>query len=226
MKQIIINLPVFGSFARRIQSTLIPSSKSFPGSENYWKRRYERGKNSGAGSYNNLANFKAEVLNAFVANNEITSIIEYGCGDGNQLSLAKYPKYTGFDVSPKAISMCTKRFAKDKTKSFKHVAEYQDETADLTLSLDVIYHLVEDDVFSDYMTRLFDSSNKFVVIYSSDTDQNTEDTASHVRHRQFSRWISVNKKNWKLIKHIPNKYPYSGNHKNSSFADFYIYAKI
>lgn len=36
-------------------------------SKNYWENRYKSGGNSGAGSYSNLAEFKAEIINEFVA---------------------------------------------------------------------------------------------------------------------------------------------------------------
>ncbi len=232
IKQILKNLPVVGPMASRIHSLWINRTGSarfgrslFQGSESYWKNRYESGGNSGDGSYNQLAKFKAEILNAFVSENGITSVIEYGCGDGNQLSFANYPNYIGFDISPKAISMCRERFLHDQTKIFKLMKEYSGETAELTLSLDVVFHLVEDHVFTDYMDRLFDSSTRFVVIYSSDTDVNPEGAPPHVRHRRFSDWIANNKKGWNLVKHIPNKYPYDGDNKSGSFADFYIYSK-
>lgn len=224
MKQTIQKLPVVGPLARRVYRMWINSLRSFEGSENYWKHRYEAGGNSGHGSYNQLAEFKAEVLNAWVTENGITSVIEYGCGDGNQLGLAQYPKYIGFDVSPEALSMCSERFSNDKTKTFKLMGTYGGETAELTLSLDVIYHLVEDNIFVNYMNRLFDSSERFVVIYSSDTDGNPEDTAAHVRHRHFSKWITDNKRKWKLIQHIPNKHPFNGDTRSGSFADFFIYS--
>jgi len=225
MRQIINNSPVVGPIARRIYRTWINPPKSFQGSESYWKNRYEAGGNSGDGSYNQLAEFKAEVLNTFISENGITSVIEYGCGDGNQLSLAHYPKYIGFDVSTKAISMCLKSFSNDEIKAFKLMKEYSGETAELTLSLDVIYHLVEDNVFLDYMNRLFDSSERLVVIYSSDHDKNPKGTAPHVRHRHFSKWIKENKAEWKLINHIPNRYPFKGDTKSGSCADFFIYSK-
>lgn len=131
----------------------------------------------------------------------------------------------GFDVSPNAISRCLKSFLDDETKTFKLMADYDGETAELTLSLDVIYHLVEDTVFTDYMNRLFDSAERFIIIYSSDTDENPEDTAVHVRHRKFSNWITSNKAEFKFVTHIPNKYPYNIETKRGSFADFYIYSK-
>ena len=54
-------------------------------SKKYWNDRYVKGQNSGAGSYNKLAQFKADVINDFLGRNQIKSIVDYGVGDGNQL---------------------------------------------------------------------------------------------------------------------------------------------
>ena len=218
-------IPCLRSIARVVYCLLIAPFKSFPGSENYWKQRYRSGGTSGSGSYHRLAEFKAEVLNSFVRDKQIRTIIEYGCGDGNQLRLLEYPTYVGFDVSPDAISQCKHLFIDDATKTFKLMNAYADETAQLTLSLDVIYHLVEDEVFSAYMKRLFDSSTTFVIVYSTDTDKQARVQAPHVKHRQFSRWIKQCKPEWKLIRHIPNRYPFTADEQAGSCADFYIYEK-
>ncbi|MDJ0678869.1 MAG: hypothetical protein QNJ18_03270 [Xenococcaceae cyanobacterium MO_167.B52] len=220
MQKIIKRIPIIGSSAIRIYSLykkLIPFS-----SERYWINRYDSGRNSGPGSYNQLAEFKAEIINAFVQDNNISTIIEYGCGDGNQLKLSKYPSYIGFDVSPKALKLCHDIFHNDQTKKFKLMSKYQGETAQLTLSLDVIFHLVEDEIFSSYMARLFNSSEQFVMIYSSNFD---EEPKNHEKHRCFTKWLEANKPHWKLIRHIPNRFPYNGNNKQSSLSDFYIYEK-
>lgn len=195
----------------------------FTGSEDYWKQRYVKNGNSGAGSYNKLAEFKAEILNQFVLENNIASVIEYGSGDGNQLKLANYPKYIGFDVSPVALEKCRVIFSNDASKKFKLVNEFSNDRAELTISLDVIYHLVENDVFTNYMAKLFDSSSKYVIIYASNTDQQRTGQSPHVLHRYFTKWIDENRPDWKLINHIPNKYPYSGDDNAGSFADFYIF---
>lgn len=198
--------------------------KSFSGSTSYWERRYAAGGRSGAGSYNQLATFKADVLNRFVKDNDIQSVIEFGCGDGNQLALSDYPRYLGFDVSETAISICRRRFANDSSKEFILVKDYADQKADLSLSLDVIYHLIEDGLFEAYMLRLFESSNRFVAVYSSNSDD-LGDTAPHVRHRNFTRWIDTNLKDWVLDRYIPNDYPYKGDFNTGTFADFYIYRR-
>lgn len=227
MNQLLKEVPIFGSILRHIERKRRKSSpRPFSGSKDYWVNRYDAGGHSGAGSYRKLAEFKAEILNDVVRQNNIPDVIEYGCGDGNQLKLAKYPSYIGFDVSPKAVSLCEEIFRGDTTKTFKLVEDYKEEKAELTLSLDVIYHLIEDSVFAEYMHRLFDSSKKYVIVYASDTDENPVGQAVHVKHRNFTKWVKEMKPEWKLVQHIPNKYPFQGNPRTGSFADFFIYEKL
>ena len=226
MKNIIKAIPILGPLARRIYQSFTNLTSSFPGSKEYWEQRYQSGGNSGAGSYSKLAEFKADVLNDFVKKHHIETVIEYGCGDGNQLRLSEYPSYIGFDVSQNAISLCSGMFTKDRTKKFKLLSEYRGEIAQLTLSLDVIYHLIEDEVFSSYMVRLFTSSSHFVIVYASNSDGHQYSKAPHVKHRKFTNWVVANQPNWELLQFIPNKYPYIENDNiNGSFADFYIYGR-
>jgi SAM-dependent methyltransferase len=192
-------------------------------SSDYWEKRYVDGGNSGAGSYGRLAEFKAEILNNFVNENNIETVIEFGCGDGNQLLFLKYPKYTGYDVSKTAVALCRNKFRGDNSKQFYLLDEYHNEKAELSLSLDVIFHLIEDKVFDNYMSLLFICSERYVIIYSSNKVEYSP--AKHVKHRKFTDWIEQNKREWQLIKKIPNRYPGNGNDGSSSFCDFYIFEK-
>lgn len=194
---------------------------NFPGSETYWDQRYCNGGNSGAGSYNHLAEFKAEIINEFIVENNVESVIEFGCGDGNQLKYANYPSYIGFDVSPTAVNLCNHMFADDTNKSFATLDKYEEQKADLVLSLDVIFHLVERYIYNDYMRRLFLASKKYVIIYASNFEQQQ---TYHMRHRKFTNWVESNFPQFKLIKHVPNKYPYNPEKESEgSFSSFYIY---
>src|SRR5690606_31220817 len=83
----------------------------------YWDDRYKAGGNSGAGSYGRLAEFKAHVINLFFEQKGIFEVIEFGCGDGNQLSLFAAVDYLGIDVSPTAVSKCKARFSSDVKKN-------------------------------------------------------------------------------------------------------------
>lgn len=204
------------------------NKNAWKGSARYWNERYVNGGDSGAGSYNRLAEFKAQIINEFVEKNHIKTVIEWGCGDGNQLSLANYPSYIGYDVSPYAIKICSNKFKKDSSKKFicSKSLFFKPTIAELSLSLDVLYHLIEDDVFDKYMKQLFSSSKKYVIIYScNDTDHVTE--AIHVKHRKFTQWIAENvSQNWTLKDIIKNKYPFDiNNPDNTSWSDFFIYEK-
>lgn len=191
----------------------------------YWEERYRSGGNSGAGSYGELATFKADVLNRLVAAEGIASVVELGCGDGNQLSLAKYPRYVGYDVSPAAVQLCRARFAGDQTKTFelyrpRRRSRLKAAAADMAISLDVIYHLLDDAVFERYMSDLFGLGRRFVVVYSSDAE--IPDPAGHVRHRSFSPWVQQKQPGWELLRKVAN--PFAGVDP-SAVADFYIFGR-
>lgn len=199
--------------------------QNFTNSADYWETRYRRGGDSGVGSYARFAEFKADVINEFLAKHNVQSIIEFGCGDGNQLTLAAYPTYIGFDVSKSAIQRCRELFVGDDRKTFLHVSFYAGERAEVVLSLDVIYHLVEDDVFEHYLRTVFSASTKFVILYTSNVEIDESVNGSHVRHRAVTRWIERELSDWSLLERIPNRYPYRGDYRTGSFADFFIYAK-
>ena len=216
-------IPVVGPFAKQLYFRFLASP--LVSSADYWEARYKADGDSGAGSHDRLAQFKAEVLNEFVRRNAVRSIVEFGCGDGSQLALAEYSDYTGIDVAPSALERCRTRFAGDPAKQFFGSATELDRTFDLALSLDVIYHLVEDDVFEAYMNALFDSSHQWVIVYSSNCEDPTPEP--HIRHRRFADWLSRHRPDWRLVQQIRNRYPYdSRNPDLTSFADFFIYERI
>jgi SAM-dependent methyltransferase len=192
-------------------------------SADYWRRRYRAGLDSGAGSYGELAQFKASVLNEFVRENAVQSVIEFGCGDGNQLSLAQYPCYLGLDVSLEAIDLCRARFARDPDKAFlfydpvRTVNLERFSSADLTLSLDVIYHLLEDDVYDRYLQMLFACSRKFVIIYSS--NNTAPNVAWHVRNRAFVQDVANRFDEFSLTRVIENP------HRSLTQADFNVFER-
>ena len=184
-------------------------------SKNYWNDRYVKGQNSGTGSYNKLAQFKADVINDFLGRNQIKSIVDYGVGDGNQLKLFNIENliYTGIDVSEFIISKCKEEFKDDKAKRFIHVDNIDNELkADLILSFGVIYHLIEEGVYKKYMENLFRLSKKYVIIYAPNINYNE---AVHVKKREFIEYIFDNYTTFNLIKRI----------KGSIGCPFYIFQK-
>jgi SAM-dependent methyltransferase len=203
------------------------AGKRFSTSSEYWQRRYLDRGNSGSGSYGRLAHFKAAVLNDLVKSKGVESVLEFGCGDGAQLALASYPIYLGVDVSPAAVDTCKARFAGDQSKSFMTLDSFRQvrPTADLGLSLDVIYHLVEDQIFDEYMRDLFGASKRLVAVYSSNSNA-IADPAPHVRHRAFTDWVVQHATDWRLVSTHRNPYPHRWyNRKNTSPCDFYVFEK-
>jgi hypothetical protein len=152
--------------------------------------------------------------------------MEFGCGDGNQLGLAEYPQYRGFDVSPVAIERCRARFAADSSKSFGLLNEYAGESAELTMSLDVIYHLVEDQVFEAHLRSVFGAATRFVAIYSTNRDAPDDAGLAHVRHRRFTDFVARALPGWKLIRNEKQPDSYSGDITQSSLAEFFLFEKV
>jgi hypothetical protein len=221
--QVIKRIPVAGPVLVRLKRAF--EGATFPGSARYWEERYRSGGNSGAGSYGRLADYKAEVINSIVKERSVRSVIEFGVGDGSQLGRAEYPEFHGFDVSRSALDRCAAEYSDRQNYRFSHVDEFVDQQADLVLSLDVVYHLVEDDTFARYMVNLFNASERLVVIYAHNAEDPEFDTV-HVKTRKFTEWIEQNRSDFDLIRHIPNRYPHDpADPDNTSFADFYIFEK-
>jgi SAM-dependent methyltransferase len=224
LKSFVKRIPILRGIARAVLGANAARRRRSFDSVDYWERRYKAGGNSGAGSYNRLARFKADIINDFVKRNQIASVLEFGCGDGAQLALADYPDYVGVDVSPTVLDIARRRFAQDNSKKFFLAQDAGELTAELSMSLDVIYHLVEDSVFQTYMRRLTDSAQKYLIVYSSDSDERSD--AIHVRHRRFTQWIEENSPAFKLLEIIRNRYPFDpGASDTTSFADFFIFER-
>lgn len=205
-------------------------NNQFPGTSRYWDQLYKKGGNSGPGSYQALAQFKADFLNHFIQQHEIKKIIDLGCGDGHQVSLLHIDQYYGFDISEQAIQLCTEKFRNDPSKQFfLHNDDFSTKLdqigkARLAISLDVLFHLVEDSVFHQYMQHLFEGSDEFIIIYSTNYNSRQQ---FHEKNRCFTDWIKRHRRNWRQIGFVPNRYPFDKNNPdNTSESDFYIFEKM
>lgn len=178
-------------------------------SKKYWERRYKKGGSSGAGSCGILGRYKAFVINEFVKNNDIRTVCDLGCGD-KQFVLYDVPDFTGYDVSSFIIEKNKKKYRHKFTASMDDLTHY-----DLTISMDVILHLIEGDVYQEYMKNLFRLSDKYVIIYSPNKNEILK--RKHNRYREFLPDVPPD---FELIEFIDN--PHKG---VSTQADFYIFKK-
>ena len=58
------------------------------------------------------------------------------------------------------------------------------DKSDPVVHVDVTYHVVEDEYFNEYMHNLFRLTNKYVLIYSINSD-NSSGFAEHLKNRKF-----------------------------------------
>jgi len=189
-----------------------------------WENRYIKNETSGLGSYNELAKFKSDIINKFIVEYNILSIIDFGCGDGNQINTININKYIGLDISDFIITKIKKKYINDTTKTFYNYQEFEiiRPMCDISLSLDVIYHLVDINIYNKYLYDLVNSASKYIIIYSTNfKDINIQNQfTSHMYHRKFTDDIQRLYPQCKFIKKIPQIYP------NNSSADFYIFKII
>lgn len=190
----------------------------------YWEKRYSAGGNSGSGSEGALLRWKAQVVNEIIRRNGIRSALELGSGDGKFADLLDLESYFGYDVSNSAVGLANNLFRKNGFRSSTRLPRLF-KKFDLAMSVDVIYHIVDDRKFDQHMSTLFKSSKSTVVIYSFPRPP-SEDMREHIRFNDFQSWVNHRVSNWVLTSHIPNKLPFDENDQNkTSRSEFYIYQK-
>jgi len=165
--------------------------------------RYRLGGTSGAGSYGPDRQYKATFLNRFFRMHDVQMVIDFGFGDGSQLQDLVMKRYLGFDVSPAAVERCRALFANDATKEFRLVGDYRGEQAEVSLSLDVLYHLVEDSVFDLYLARLFSASQRWVIVYATNVEDARPIRGRHVRDRAFTALAALRFPEFRLVESPP-----------------------
>lgn len=194
----------------------------------YWENRYSSNGNSGAGSYGCVAEFKVGQLCKLFADHAIQSMIDLGPGDGNVFSMLKKNgclprRYAGFDVSKTAVDRLRQKFPGHAfyhyDGAYSSIEDAGVGVADLSMSLDVIFHLVDDRVFEAYMDCLWRASARWIVVFSSNSDTMV-DGANHVRHRRWTSWLERNHDGeFELMQVLPLVLP------QFSFSDWYLIKK-
>jgi SAM-dependent methyltransferase len=211
VKTSLSRIPIIGSSLVKLGRRMSPRRQiPFQTSAQYWEDTYAAGGFSGPCDNRVATEFKSSFLNSFVQDHSITSVIEWGSGDGELLRHIRYRSYIGVDVSRSVVERCRRDYVHDVTKRFFALDEIRMDTnccAELALSLDVIYHLVEDLVYHAYMVNLFASATRFVVISAWDVGTDQPVTGGHVRHRAFGKWVVQHAGNWKLVQVVENHKP-------------------
>jgi predicted O-methyltransferase YrrM len=153
----------------------------------YWERRYGDGGTSGAGSRGQEAIQKVQDVQAVIDRFGAKRILDLGCGDGFIAEQLKVESYTGFDPAPSALKLCRDAMP---GRTFKHEMP---ETLyapgyDLTMSLDVMFHLVDDEDYGHHLGMLLGFTKERALVYATNHE---ERGAAHVRHRRWTADIPL-----------------------------------
>jgi hypothetical protein len=148
----------------------------------YWESRYVAGDGSGKGSRGRQANHKAAFVNSLIEKYQVQTVVDWGCGDGIVAARIKAPRYIGLEVSAKGLELC-KALADGPSREW-HLYDGMNApsvSGDLSLSLDVIFHLITDELYRRHLELVFGSA-PIVCITSSNRDERGNE---HVLHREF-----------------------------------------
>lgn len=146
--------------------------------KNYWNARYASGGNSGYGSYGEQMEKKLSWLVPLKFN----SITDIGCGDfnfGKELIIRHPAKYCGYDISEAVVA----RNSSIYPYSFKVYDKNKDfEVSELTLCLDVLFHIYEDEEYEALLNILKTLPTKYLALTAYEYDRPSD---NHVKYRKF-----------------------------------------
>ena len=189
----------------------------------YWDKRYRQGRSSGAGSEGEEGSYKAQYVSEFVREHNVMNVLDWGCGDGQvlrKMSLPglgdpQYVVYTGVDVSPTILEAMRREFPSREFCSPEQAVK-RGFTAELALSMDVLFHLPDDGDYHTYLDRLFGSAEQHVIIYATNVAEGR--TARHVYRRHFTPDIEQRFPDWRLAIAEPPL--------REGLASFFVYERI
>lgn len=146
----------------------------------YWNKRYSSGGNSGYGSYDEQLTKKLKWLEGL----DIQSVTEVGCGDFNFGSklMGMYPgaSYTGTDVSNYIISRNQDMFPQYRFCKANEAIPM----SDLTLCIDVMFHVLDDIDYENLLKLLETLNTKYLAVTAYEYNK-TQGLAPHVKIRKF-----------------------------------------
>lgn len=130
----------------------------------YWEERYKNGGNSGEGSRGQHREWKWQILESTIV--DIDNVIDVGCGDLAFMEGKNIKNYTGIDIS--------KTIIKDnelKYPYWKFICSSADNYINelngyVVFCHDILFHIIDDDVYYSILDNLTRYSNKYISIYT------------------------------------------------------------
>ncbi len=196
----------------------------------YWTKRYEVGMGSGIGSRGQLAHYKAEFVNDFIRDHAIGSLIDLGCGDGHIAAMLQVERYLGLDIVPSSIGLCRSQFGNRPDMTFTPISAGSIGnfehflSCDLSLSMDVSFHIVDEAEFAAHVRRLCMFTSRYAILYSSRSQETTrslngEAPRAHKLHRDIVAAVQTEAPDFRYLGEEPHPYP------EESQARFHIFER-
>lgn len=182
----------FEAFVKKLSKKILNLNSDFDYIK-YWEERYEQDGNSGSGSYGESAKYKASIVNGIVEKFSIKKVLEFGCGDGNQLGQYKFDEYLGLDISLKAIRMCENLFKDSINKKFKLIDVQKDllieRDYEMVICMEVLMHVTNENDFKWTLDQIFKHSKDFVLIQNPISTLNEYKLGSHENYRNLFPYL-------------------------------------
>jgi hypothetical protein len=131
---------------------------------NYWDKRYASGGNSGCGSIGKLRDAKWKWIQVFV--DPIKDVIDVGCGDLSFWEGKQLPDgYIGIDGSEVIIGR-NKRKHPNNIFYKAQSSESLGLTAPVVFCFDMLFHIMDDDIYKKTIENLCSISSEYIFIYT------------------------------------------------------------
>lgn len=132
---------------------------------NYWDRRYKEGGTSGKGSIGRLKAWKWNTISRYI--NKPENVIDVGCGDLTMWDEMDWDlnSYIGLDISETIIKR-----NKQRQPDFRFICTsadvYHELQGEVVLCLDLLFHIMDDDIYEKTLKNLCQYSEKWIFIYT------------------------------------------------------------
>lgn len=142
---------------------------------------------------------------------EFKSILDIGSGDGTVLNFLhhEYPKVKcrGIDISDKAVDLATKNYPDLQFYVSDISKNYPKIKSDLVICLDVIEHIVNDDLVLENIRR--GAKRYFILSTILGRMRNYEKVGGHVRNYNYDEILSrVENHDFKIMKAVRWGFPF------------------
>lgn len=130
-----------------------------------WDEHYKSGGKSGDPSdYAKSREWKHSIISKY-CDIKSNSIIDIGCGDLQFWQGRKPAKYTGIDISPTIIASHIEKYP-DRRFICASSDELLDISADMVMCFDMLWHIIDDEVYINTIRNMAVYSKRYIIIYT------------------------------------------------------------